>query len=442
MKFALGEKEVIVQKKAREEAEKKVKTLNKEKEDIQGRLKASTADKVKMQQLSDSRLQDILVFKREVEKMREEAKIMEAKVMVAETRLREECDAHRETRTQMEDNVRHLSQTRAEIENTKRECQEFMQRMKGDEKRSEQEQTAKLIIDAAAASELESLRDRHKKAVEENGSLSVKVQALETERLKTDAEISRLKETVSGQKKQISDLLAEVAEMESLRSRLQREEDHARASKEETESSRQEVKEAMEDMAACRRKEAELLEYTQKLTDKNVTLQSELTALEARASGLEAEHARLASTTGDLEASLSQTSAELSEEKKRRKNETEILAKKLAEKSKQVEALSTQTLDAENEVQVLKRKNAASLRELTRELQTCQKRLQEVTGPSNQDALSRSSRTSSNTSINRSEDQGRSPEGAISPNNNHEVGSNGLLAPNSYSRGQVSPKLH
>jgi hypothetical protein len=27
------------------------------------------------------------------------------------------------------------------------------------------------------------------------------------------------------------------------------------------------------DMAACRRKEAELLEFTQKLTDKNVTLQ-------------------------------------------------------------------------------------------------------------------------------------------------------------------------
>ena len=43
---------------------------------------------------------------------------------------------------------------------------------------------------------------------------------------------------------------------------------------------------------------------------------------------------------------------------------------KLAEKSKQVEHLSQQTLDAENEVQVLKRKHASSLRELTRELQT------------------------------------------------------------------------
>ena len=41
----------------------------------------------------------------------------------------------------------------------------------------------------------------------------------------------------------------------------------------------------------------------------------------------------------------------------------------MAETSKQVEILSQQTLDAKNEVQVLKRKHASSLRELTRELQ-------------------------------------------------------------------------
>ena len=41
----------------------------------------------------------------------------------------------------------------------------------------------------------------------------------------------------------------------------------------------------------------------------------------------------------------------------------------LAEKSNQVDVLTQQTLDAENEVQVLKRKHASTLRELTRELQ-------------------------------------------------------------------------
>ena len=41
----------------------------------------------------------------------------------------------------------------------------------------------------------------------------------------------------------------------------------------------------------------------------------------------------------------------------------------MAETSKQAETLGQQALDAKNEVHVLKRKHAASIRELTRELQ-------------------------------------------------------------------------
>ena len=46
-------------------------------------------------------------------------------------------------------------------------------------------------------------------------------------------------------------------------------------------------------MIACRKKEAELLEFTQKLTETNVTLQSECAFTEGRASALESEHTRL-----------------------------------------------------------------------------------------------------------------------------------------------------
>lgn len=43
-------------------------------------------------------------------------------------------------------------------------------------------------------------------------------------------------------------------------------------------------------MESCRNREAELLEFTQKLTEKNVRLQSEFTAVEAKAHQLEIEH--------------------------------------------------------------------------------------------------------------------------------------------------------
>ena len=54
---------------------------------------------------------------------------------------------------------------------------------------------------------------------------------------------------------------------------LQRVEERSEERNTEVERLRLETVELMSDMAACRRKEAELLEFTKKLTDKNVTLQ-------------------------------------------------------------------------------------------------------------------------------------------------------------------------
>ncbi len=54
---------------------------------------------------------------------------------------------------------------------------------------------------------------------------------------------------------------------------LHRVEERSEERSAEVERLRSEAVELLSDMAACRRKEAELLEFTQKLTDKNVTLQ-------------------------------------------------------------------------------------------------------------------------------------------------------------------------
>ena len=54
---------------------------------------------------------------------------------------------------------------------------------------------------------------------------------------------------------------------------LKRVEDRSEERSAEVERLRSEAVDILADMAACRTKEAELLEFTQKLTDKNVTLQ-------------------------------------------------------------------------------------------------------------------------------------------------------------------------
>lgn len=125
-----------------------------------------------------------------------------------------------------------------------------------------------------------------------------------------------------------------------------------------------------------------------------------------RASALESEHTRLSNQVAELETSNGQLRIELDSECKNRKSETETLAKKLADSLKQLETAKQKVLDADNEVSVLKRKNQASLRELTRELKECQRRLEHsqtqnhlrISSPS---GLSQSSRASSNTSLNK-----------------------------------------
>ena len=55
MKYALNEREIIVQKKHREEAEKKMKSAVKEKDEAGNKAKNALAEKLKLQQLADSR---------------------------------------------------------------------------------------------------------------------------------------------------------------------------------------------------------------------------------------------------------------------------------------------------------------------------------------------------------------------------------------------------
>ena len=107
--------------------------------------------------------------------------MQESKATLSASRLKSEVDAHRETRENLDKTINHLSETRAEIDQTRKECEDFMKKLKDEEenkqkkaKAAEQEQTVKLMIDAAAEKELDTLRDNYTKVTEENSQLSEK----------------------------------------------------------------------------------------------------------------------------------------------------------------------------------------------------------------------------------------------------------------------------
>ena len=94
-----------------------------------------------------------------MDRWKEEVRIQEAKAASHNSRLRAEVEAHCETREQLDKTIKHLAETRAEIERTRKECQDFMEKMKSDESEKQKqeqeqirEQKTKLIIDQAAVS--------------------------------------------------------------------------------------------------------------------------------------------------------------------------------------------------------------------------------------------------------------------------------------------------
>lgn len=266
----------------------------------------------------------------------------------------------------------------------------------------EKEQEVKLMIDSVAAEELENLRKKYRSIVEENNQLSVKVQSGEKERLSLQSGLSESKEMVQKQKAEILDMYSKCAELESVKMQLDKEVEKCTTKDNEITRLRSEAKEMQADMTSCRAKEADLLDFTQKLTDKNVTLQSEYSSLESKAKTLEDEHSRLVKSLAESQRRTTELETRLSLEVGELTSQKQSLEAELNNRVQEFGSANQQSVDAKNEVEVLRRQHAARVRELTKELNALKRRLEEARGESGSPVgLSASSRTSSNTSLNR-----------------------------------------
>ena len=96
----------------------------------------------------------------------------------------------------MDKTIAHLKDTRSEIDQTRQECVDFMKSLKDDEKRqkaAEQEQSVKLMIDAQAASELENIKEKYHKTIEDNEIMTEKIKFLEKEKEEQEQNVIKLK---------------------------------------------------------------------------------------------------------------------------------------------------------------------------------------------------------------------------------------------------------
>ena len=191
-----------------------------------------------------------------------------------------------------------------------------------------------------------------------------------------------------------------------------------------------ELADLQSDMLTSQTKQNELLSFTSKLTEKNSKLQSENTTLSEKLCQLQIESSSLQKQYEHINSStqitVSQLGDQLKAETAKCKEQTDLLN----EKQKQIDELNLKLNDEQSEMTSLKKKHAANLKDLSRQLQLLQKKVNSnetssatVTAgvgagshPSTFTTTSITSRTNSFTSLN-----GHDMNAMLSSNSAHRI---------------------
>lgn len=419
IRYANSEKEVILEKKAQQELEKKMRDINKERENLLSKVKGLSSENNRLSSCYESKMIDIAKLQKNFDKLNTDLNSREIRIKWLQNKLKTEVSAHQETQAKLDHTVHRLNEMKEEAEQVRKDCQEMIKCYQEAEEiksvkldsqlkqklselevqkqeKSDQDQVYQLL-----RHELEALKKKQRMTMEENNALTLKIHCLEKERLEYEQNLSKLKDNQNMLKQEIVDLTARLAEMETLRLQLEREKEKSAASLREVERLRLTNAELQADMNACHIKEGELLKFTEGVTDTNVKLQSAHSLLEVKTQALEDEMAKTKKQLADMQQKHLKLVSEMETLRKEHEEEVQLLARKLAEKTKNVEKLNTKLDEAENENRVLKRRHIASIKELSRELYECKKRLDnyESTNGIRTESASLGSRSSSTASL-------------------------------------------
>ncbi|XP_018375182.1 PREDICTED: coiled-coil domain-containing protein 186 isoform X3 [Trachymyrmex cornetzi] len=430
MRYVTSEKQLIDTQRARDSTERKVKELLKDQELLQNKLRQTQGERVRICNILDGKCREVTDFQKEIENLKEDVKLKEIKLKWTQTKLKTEMESQKETQQKLDKALMKINDMKEECEQIRRETQESFRKFQQSEENKAvtldqqlKEHQARLILERHVTEdketlrlqlqkELETLKSKQQNLIEENKKFSLKIQESEKVRLNNENGLSDLRIVADQRQLQITELLDKVSQLETLKLQLQHKEECIVSIEAKLLQLQLANEELQSDMQACRQKEADMLDFTQKLTDTNVRLQSEFIAIQTKANYLESEQGPLRERINELISRVKTLEEDLMQERKKRREECEILAKHVAEQTKLAQNLAQKLEDSQGENTLLKRKHQTSIKELTRELQQCHKKLEifETTSPSN--SLDIASRTGSNTSL-----AGDTSNGALSDNN-------------------------
>ncbi|XP_023197318.1 coiled-coil domain-containing protein 186 isoform X2 [Xiphophorus maculatus] len=439
MKYVRGEKEALDLRRDKESLEKRLREALKEVDRQALRGNQLAQEKGRLQQLYDAKEGEVGRLTREGEKLKEEINSHLIKVKWAQNKLKSEADAHKETKDKLRETTSKLAQAKEETEQIRKNCQDMirtyqeseelrsneldakLKETKGELEKHKQEQTDQLEMHRAKAKELEDLKKSYKESIDELETLRTKLKCLEDERPRWEDELTKYREIINRQKAEIGRQREKLDEVTALQEQHERDKQEITSLKEEVESLTSQMADLQRDVQGSREREAELLGFTEKLSSKNAHLQSESNALQSQLDQVSSSFTELQAKLEETSRLLEDKSRQLKQEEVMRGQEVQGLQEERAALQTEVAQLMTRVEELRDELVTQKRKQAANIKDLTKQLTQARKKLEQVeNGGCDRDASSMGSRSSSSGSLNArqggsSSVEERSPESQSGP---------------------------
>ncbi|XP_036937983.1 coiled-coil domain-containing protein 186 isoform X1 [Acanthopagrus latus] len=414
MKYVRGEKEALDLRRDKESLEKRLREATKEVDRQALRGNQLAQEKGRLQQLHDAKEGEVSRLTREVEKLKEEINSHLIKVKWAQNKLKSEADAHKETKDKLRETTSKLVQAKEETEQIRKNCQDMirtyqeseelksnaldakLRETKGELEKHKQEQTDQLEVHRVKAKELEDLKRSYKEAMDELITLRTKLKCLEDERPRWEDELSKYREIINRQKAEIGRQREKMEEITALQEQQERDKQEITSLREEVDGLTGQMADLQRDVQGSREREAELLGFTEKLSSKNAQLQYESNALQSQLDQISSSFTELQGTLEETSGQLDEKSRQLKQEEMLRQQEVQGLQEERAALQTEVAQLKTRVEELRDELVTQKRKQAANIKDLTKQLTQARKKLEQVeNGGCDRDASSMGSRSSS-----------------------------------------------
>ncbi|KAG7325070.1 hypothetical protein KOW79_011386 [Hemibagrus wyckioides] len=431
MKYVRGEKEALDLRREKEQLERKLREATSEVDKQAKRGNQFAQEKARLQQLHDAKENEISRLSRELEKLKDEINSHIIKVKWAQNKLKSETDAHKETKDKLKETTAKLTQAKEETEQIRKNCQDMirtyqeseeiksneldakLRETKGELEKHKQEQTDQLEMHRAKIKELEDLKRSFKEGMDELTTLRTKVKCLEDERPRWEDELCKYREIINRQKSEIQKQREKLGDIQRLEEQHQRDEQEIMSLKEEVESLNLQITDLHKDVQGGRVREAELLSFTEKMTSKNAQLQSESNGLQTQLDRMTTSSRELQNRLEETERALADMTARLKREEQRMHDEVQALQTERSALQTETAQLKTRVEELRDELVTQKRKQAANIKDLTKQLTQARKKLEQVeNGGCDREGSSMGSRSSSSGSLNArgSSMDDRSPE--------------------------------